>query len=350
MQSDGIVSIVNLAFYFLEGILEMGKGTEFRRLLKEQPYVFTSGIYTPIQAKIAEMVGLKCVYMSGYSCAVGYLGRADLGFPTMTEMSGWARTITEVTDLPVIADADDGYGNSLIAMRTIEHFERTGVAGIHIEDQRFPKRCGHLAGKYCLPMEESVKKIEAVVAARSDPEFVIIARTDAISAVGGGMDEAIERSKRYADVGADLVWPEFPTPSRKDAEVFAEEFTKSFPNVPMAFNYSSSFKWIDVDNPMTFKELGSMGYKFIFITLGAIHAAMYSEYNFLKDLVENEEGAQFRLQTMKDGHPTENHHVMGRFEDFQKLEQKYLGQDMVKERYSSTKGFGAHDFKEVGVL
>ena len=106
----------------------MGKGTEFRKLLKEQPYVFTSGVYTPIQAKIAEMVGLKCVYMSGYSCAVGYLGRADLGFPTMTEMSGWARTITEVTDLPVIADADDGYGNSLIAMRTIEHFERTGFS------------------------------------------------------------------------------------------------------------------------------------------------------------------------------------------------------------------------------
>ena len=189
----------------------MSKGTEFRKLLATEPYVYTSGVYSPIEAKIAESVGLKCVYMSGYSCAVGYLGRADLGFPTMTEMSGWARMITSVIDVPVIADADDAYGNAMITTRTVEEFEKTGVAGIHIEDQRFPKRCGHLAGKYYLPIEESTMKIKAALDSRSDPDFVIIARTDAISAVGGGMDEAIERGKRYADVGADIVWPEFPT-------------------------------------------------------------------------------------------------------------------------------------------
>ena len=194
----------------------MSKGTEFRKLLATEPYVYTSGVYSPIEAKIAESVGLKCVYMSGYSCAVGYLGRADLGFPTMTEMSGWARMITSVIDVPVIADADDAYGNAMITTRTVEEFEKTGVAGIHIEDQRFPKRCGHLAGKYCLPIEESTMKIKAALDSRSDPDFVIIARTDAISAVGGGMDEAIERGKRYADVGADIVWPEFPTPDRRD--------------------------------------------------------------------------------------------------------------------------------------
>ncbi len=328
----------------------MSKGADFRRLLAEEPYVFTSGVYTPIQAKIAKMVGLKCVYMSGYSCAVGYLGRADLGFPTMTEMTGWARTITEVTDLPVIADADDGYGNSLITMRTVEHFERTGVAGIHIEDQRFPKRCGHLAGKYCLPIEESVNKIRAAIDARSNPDFFIIARTDGISAVGGGMEEAIERGKRYADAGADMIWPEFPTPSREDAITYAEAMRQDFPDLLLGFNYSSSFKWIDVENPLTFNELGELGYKFIFITLGAIHAAMYAEWNFMKDLVENQEQAQFRLQTMKDGHPTENHHVMGQFKFFQEMEEKYLSKKMVEERYSTTKGFGAHDFEEVGVL
>lgn len=328
----------------------MTKGADFRRLLAQEPYVYTSGVYTPIQAKIAEMVGLKCVYMSGYSCAVGYLGRADLGFPTMTEMTNWASTITEVTKLPVIADADDGYGNALLIMRTVEHFQRTGVAGIHIEDQRFPKRCGHLAGKYCLPIEESVKKLQAAVDARSDPDFYIIARTDAISAVGGGMEEAIERAKRYADVGADMVWPEFPTPERRDAEIFAEGFKRAFPDVPMAFNYSSSFKWTDIEDPLTFKQLGELGYKFIFITLGAIHAAMFAEWNFLKDLAENQEEAQFRLQTAKSGHPTENHHVMGQFKHFQALEEKYLPSAMVKERYAVTKGFGANGFKEVGVL
>ena len=328
----------------------MSKGTEFRKLLETEPYVYTSGVYSPIEAKIAESVGLKCIYMSGYSCAVGYLGRADLGFPTMTEMTGWARTLTSVVDVPVIADADDAYGNALLATRTIEEFEKTGVAGVHIEDQRFPKRCGHLAGKYCLPIEESVMKLKAALDSRSDPDFVIIARTDAVNAVGGSMDEAIERGKRYADVGADLVWPEFPTPDRGDAETFAEAMSKSFPGLPLAFNYSSSFKWTDVEDPMTFRELGDMGYRFIFITLGAIHAAMYAEWNFLNDLSENEEGAQFRLQAMKSGHPTENHHVMGQFERFQKIEEKYLPKEIVEERYTTTQGFGARGFSAKGVL
>ena len=171
----------------------MSKGAEFRRLLATGPFAYTSGVYTPIEARIAEAVGLKCVYMSGYSCAVGYLGRADLGFPTMTEMTGWAKSIASVIDIPVIADADDGYGNALIVTRTVEEFEKTGVAGIHIEDQRFPKRCGHLAGKYCLPIEEAVMKLKAALDARSDPDFFIIARTDAVNAVGGSMEEAIER-------------------------------------------------------------------------------------------------------------------------------------------------------------
>ena len=328
----------------------MSKSAEFRKLLASEPYIYSSGVYTPIEAKIAESVGLKWVYMSGYSCAVGYLARADLGFPTMTEMSGWAKSIATVIDIPVIADADDGYGNALIITRTVEEFEKTGVAGIHLEDQRFPKRCGHLAGKYCLPMEESVKKIQAAIDARSDPDFFIIARTDAVNAVGGSMEEAIERGKRYFDAGADLVWPEFPTPDRRDAEIYAEAMQNGYSGMPLGFNYSSSFKWTQVENPLTFKELGQMGYKFIFITLGAIHAAMYGEWNFMKDLCENQEQAQLRLQELKSGHPTENHHIMGRFEHFQKLEEKYLPKEMVEERYTTTKGFGARDFKAKGVL
>ena len=328
----------------------MSKAAEFRRLLATGPFAYTSGVYTPIEARIAEAVGLKCVYMSGYSCAVGYLGRADLGFPTMTEMTGWAKSIASVIDIPVIADADDGYGNALIVTRTVEEFEKTGVAGIHIEDQRFPKRCGHLAGKYCLPIEEAVMKLKAALDARSDPDFFIIARTDAVNAVGGSMEEAIERGKRYADVGADLVWPEFPTPDRRDAEIYAEAMRRDFPDLPLGFNYSSSFRWTEVEDPLTFKELGEMGYKFIFVTLGAIHAAMYGEWNFMKDLAENHEQAQLRLQELKRGHPTENHHVMGQFERFQEMEEKYLPKEMVEERYGTTKGFGARGFAAKDVL
>jgi len=325
-------------------------GRRFRELLRTEPYVFTTGVYTPIQARLAEMAGLKCVYMSGYSCALGYLGRADLGFPTMTEMTTWAKYIASAVSIPVIADADDGYGNALIAMRTVEEYEKTGVAGIHVEDQRFPKRCGHLAGKVVLPREEAIKKFKAILDARSDPDFVIIARTDAEGAVGGGLEEAIERAKYYADLGVDLVWPEFSSPDRELAEKFAVEFKKAFPEVPMAFNYSSSFRWYRVENPLTFRELGEMGYKYIFITLGAIHAGMYAEYNFMRDLVENQEEAQFRLQRMKEGHPTENHHKLGRFEYFQQLEEKYLPQEFVEERYTRSKGFGAREFQHKGLL
>ena len=322
----------------------------FRDLLASEPYLYTSGVYTPIQARLAEQVGLKCVYMSGYSCALGYLGRADLGFPTMTEMTTWARAIASAVSIPVIADADDGYGNALITMRTVEEYERTGVAGIHIEDQRFPKRCGHLAGKVVLPREEAVKKFKAAVDAKSDPDFFIIARTDARSAVGGGLEEAIERGKAYADVGVDMVWCEFPTPDRREAEVFADAMRRAFPDLPLGFNYSSSFKWTEVENPLTFRELAEMGYRYIFITLGAIHAALYAEWNFLQDLAQNQEQAQLRLQRMKDGHPTENHHRLGRFEHFKQLEERYLPQDFVAERYSQTEGFGAEGFKPLGVL
>ena len=328
----------------------MGRGAQFRKLLASEPYVYSSGVYTPIEAKIAEAVGLKWVYMSGYSCALGHLGRADLGFPTMTEMTTWARFIASSVNIPVIADADDGYGNALITMRTIEEFEKTGVAGVHIEDQRLPKRCGHLEGKYCLPVEESVSKLQAALDARSDPEFFVIARTDAVNAVGGGMEEAVERGKRYADVGADLVWAEFPTPERRDAEIFAEAMQKEFPGMPLGFNYSSSFRWTEVENPLSFKELGEMGYELIFVSLGAIHAAMYGEWNFMKDLAENQEQAQLRLQTLKSGHPTENHHVMGQFAHFQELEEKYLPAEVVGERYGSTEGFGARGSRAKDVL
>ena len=319
----------------------MSKSAEFRKLLASEPYVFTTGMFTPLQAKIAQAVGLKCVYMSGLSSALGHLGRADLGFPTMTEMTGWARNMVSATDLPVISDADDGYGNALITQRTVQEYERTGVAGIHIEDQRLPKRCGHLAGKYCIPVEEAVLKIKAAVEAKSDPDFFIIARTDAVSAVGGSLEEAVDRGKRYADAGADMVWSEFPGTDLADAEVFAREIRGSFPDTPMAFNYSSSLTWSVLENPPSFKDLADMGYKFIFISLGAIHAAMYAEWDFLKDLADNQEQAQLRLEGLTKGHPTENHHTMGDFEHYQKLEERYLPQEMVRERYSTTEGFGA---------
>jgi len=323
------------------------KGRAFRRLLREEPHLFTSGVGTALDARIAEKVGLKVVYMSGYTVSLTLLARADLGFPTQTEMAQTAEYIAGAVEIPVIADADDGYGNALITMRTVEKFERSGVAGIHIEDQRAPKRCGHLAGKYVLPFEEAVGKYRAAVKAKSDPDFVIIARTDARGAVGGSLDEAIRRGRAYADAGADLIWPELGSPEAGDAVTFSEALRRTHPEVPLAFNYSSSFKWHKAERPLTFRDLAELNYRYIFITLGAPHASMFAVWNFLEDLRDHQEAAQLRLERLTEGHPTESHHVMGDFETFQKLEEEFLPPELVEERYAAGDGFGVRDEKAV---
>ncbi len=315
------------------------KGREFRRLLREEPYVFTGGIYSPLDAQIAERLGMKAIYMSGYSVAL-LNGWPDMGFLTMTEVTKTASMIASAVEIPVIADADDGYGNALSTLRTVQEFIKTGVAGIHLEDQRFPKRCGHIAGKTIVPRDEAVGKFKAAAQERDrlDPEFVLIARTDACGAVGGSLEEAIWRGRAYADAGVDLVWCEFSKPDRALAVAFAEAMRKTHPHLPLAFNYSSSFKWHQDAEPLRFNELGDLGYKFIFITLFGAHAAMYGVWNAMENLVLNEEEAQWTLERMKKGHPTESHHVMARVAHFQELERRFI--PGAAERLRSSDGFG----------
>jgi isocitrate lyase len=314
-------------------------GRKFRELLKDEEYVFTGGVYSPLDAQIAERVGMKAIYLSGYSLAMAN-GWPDMGLLTMTEVSRTASMVASATGLPVIADADDGYGNALSTMRTVAEFVKTGVAGIHLEDQRFPKRCGHIAGKTIVSREEALGKFRAAVDERNrrDRDFVLIARTDAYGAVGGSLEEAIWRGRAYADAGVDLVWSEFSSAGREPAVAFARAMRQTHPDLPLAFNYSSSFKWSNDPNPFVFRELGELGYKFIFITLYAAHAGMFAVWNALEDLVKNQEQAQWTLEQVKAGHPTESHHVMARVSHFQELERRYIpGAD---ERIGASAGFG----------
>jgi isocitrate lyase len=314
-------------------------GRKFRELLSDEEYVFTGGVYSPLDAQIAERVGMKAIYLSGYSLAMAN-GWPDMGLLTMSEVSRTASMVASATELPVIADADDGYGNALSTMRTVAEFVKTGVAGVHIEDQRFPKRCGHIAGKTIVSREEALGKFRAAVDERNrrDRDFVLIARTDAFGAVGGSLEEAIWRGRAYADAGVDLVWSEFSNADREPAVAFARAMRRTHPDLPLAFNYSSSFKWSHDPNPLLFRELGALGYKFIFITLYAAHAGMYAAWNALEDLVKNQEQAQWTLERVKAGHPTESHHVMARVAHFQELERRYIpGAD---ERIASSAGFG----------
>jgi isocitrate lyase len=314
-------------------------GLLFRQLLRTEPYVFTGGIYSPLDAQLAQRVGMKAIYMSGYSVAM-LNGWPDMGFLTMTEMTRTAAMIASAVSIPIIADADDGYGSALNTMRTVAEFVRSGVAGIHLEDQQYPKRCGHIAGKTIVTRAEAVGKFRAAVAERDrlDSEFVLIARTDALGAVGGSLEEAIARGRAYADAGVDLVWCEFSSATRGPTEAFAEAMRKTHPALPLAFNYSSSFRWHQDPDPLTFRELGALGYRFIFITLFGAHAATYAVWNAMEDLVGREEQAQWALEKMKVGHPTESHHVMARVAHFQALERQYIPGS--GERLGASDGFG----------
>ena len=165
----------------------MKKTTKLRAILKEGKSVFVPGCYNALSAKILDQVGFPAIYMTGYGTSLSLLGMPDCGLATMTEMHLNARNIANVTSAPVIADSDNGYGNAINVIRTVREYIQTGVAAIHIEDQIIPKRCGHVAGRMVISMEEACGKYRAADYARKeiDPDFVLIARTDARGAHGG---------------------------------------------------------------------------------------------------------------------------------------------------------------------
>ena len=185
----------------------MTQARRFRALLERGGMVVAPGAYDCITAKLIEQAGFAAVYMTGAGTAAT-LGYPDFGLVTMSEMVANARRIAGAVELPVIADADTGYGNELNVFRTVREFERSGVAGIHIEDQEFPKKCGHLDDKQIIPRDDFTAKIRAAAAARSEPDFNVIARTD--SRAVAGFDEAVTRANEALAAGADIAFVEAP--------------------------------------------------------------------------------------------------------------------------------------------
>lgn len=176
--------------------------------LQKGQFVLAPGAYDSLTAKLIENVGFQAVYMTGGGVSYSTLGKPDLGFLTMTEMAQKAAYICDAVSVPVIADADNGFGNPLNVMRTIKEYEKAGVAAIQIEDQVFPKKCGHMANKELISKEDMVQKIKAALDARVDPNFLIIARTDARGVLG--LEEALERAESYKEAGADIIFVEAP--------------------------------------------------------------------------------------------------------------------------------------------
>lgn len=182
--------------------------TRLRELLARKEILVAPGAHDALAAKIVAKAGFEAVYFTGYGQAASHLGGPDVGLLTMTEMVMRARNFAAAVDIPVIADADTGFGNAVNTMRTVREYEAAGVAAVQIEDQVAPKKCGHMTGRQVVPLDEMVGKIRAAVAARQDPDLVIIARTDARTTLG--IDEALRRGRAFAEAGADVLFIESP--------------------------------------------------------------------------------------------------------------------------------------------
>jgi methylisocitrate lyase len=187
----------------------MRKTTVLRNLIEDPEILVIPVVHDPLCAKIAEQAGIRAIFSAGYANSAAYLGKPDVSLMTLTEMVSCASRIVDAVAIPVFADGDTGYGNVTNVARMVELYEKAGVAGIFIEDQVFPKRCGHMEGKEIVPEGEMIAKIRAAVDAKSDPDLVIMARTDALAVYG--IDEAIRRANRYYEAGADLLFVEAPT-------------------------------------------------------------------------------------------------------------------------------------------
>jgi isocitrate lyase len=314
-----------------------------RELLGTEPFLFGPGVYDPQGAELAMYYGFKAVYFSGYSFAIGHLGTTDMDLYSGPEIAdGARRTISALRKFqltmavgdpekgikpkhleipPVVVDMDGGYGNLFNVQRTTELYVTAGVAAAHLEDQVLPKRCGHIGGKALISADEMIGKLRMARAVADDlgrPDFVVIARTDGVSAVDApektrGIELAIDRALRYFDSGIpDLVWCEFPTSEREPVERFADQVRRRFPDARFAFNWSSSFKWFNDPDPITFAQLGELGYRFLFITLGAQHAMAHGLSKLLQGMSEKQEQAYIELQRKEwavgEDLPTKSHH------------------------------------------
>jgi carboxyvinyl-carboxyphosphonate phosphorylmutase len=222
-----------------------------RQLLHQPGIIVAPGAYDCLTAKLIEREGFPVVYMTGAGTAVTRVGKPDLGFASLTGMLANASAIASTIRVPLIADADTGYGGALNVYRTVQEYERAGVAALHIEDQAFPKRCGHLDGKEVVPLAEMVIKLRAASDARTDEDFVIIARTDALAVTG--LDDTLRRCAAYAEAGADMLFVEALRTQEEIDRVRREV------DVPLLYNFVEHGK-----SPLiSVAQLEALGFKMV---------------------------------------------------------------------------------------
>ena len=254
--------------------------TRFRQILSEPGIIVAPGAYDCLTAKIIEQAGFPAVYMTGAGTSVARLGYPDLGLATMSEMVASATALVSAVDIPVIADADTGYGSILNVQRTIQEYQHAGVAAVHIEDQEAPKRCGHLDNKRVVPAQEMVRKIHAATQARTDDDFTLIVRTDALAVTG--WDDTMRRCEAYIKAGADVLFVE----ALRSAEE-AERITRTF-DLPFLYNFVEMGK-----SPLiSVSELERLGFKLVIFPVSALLTVSKTVGNLMRQLREEGTTAQ----------------------------------------------------------
>jgi 2,3-dimethylmalate lyase len=246
--------------------------TKLRQMLQEPGIVAAPGAYDCLTARLIQQAGFPAVYMTGAGTSVAKLGYPDLALATASEMIANAAEIAAAVEVPVIADADTGYGSILNVQRTIRQYERAGVAAVHIEDQEFPKRCGHLDNKRVIPTADMAQKIRAAVDARTDQDFVLIVRTDALAVTG--WDDTMRRCEEYINAGADALFIEaLRTPEE------AEQVARTF-NLPLLYNFVETGK-----SPLIpVQELERLGFKLVIFPVSALLTVSKVVANLMREL------------------------------------------------------------------
>ena len=300
--------------------------TQLRQLLMSAPLV-VPGCYDALSAKVLERAGFPAVYMTGYGTSLALLGLPDAGLATMSEMHLNARYIANAVAVPVIADADNGYGNAINVMRTVREYIQTGVAAIHIEDQAIPKRCGHVAGRRVIPIEEAVGKYRAAAAVRRDldPDFVLIARTDARGAHGGSLDEAIRRVNAYLEAGADLAFVEGPTSVDEIQRVCREV------RGPIFYNQTG------VSPRLTLDQMKELGIAVTILPGATLRVALQAIWDFAAALRAEGPAAEARFAERFKDHPVGDLHTFAGFDQIRAWEAEYLPAEEL-EKYQGSVG------------
>lgn len=284
-----------------------GPGARLRAAWSERP-IMIPGAFNALTAKIAERQGFRAVYLSGGALSAGWAGLPDIGLLTLTEFAQAAGMLAAATALPVLCDADTGFGEAINVERTVRSLESAGAAGLHLEDQVLPKRCGHLSGKATIAKEAMAAKIRAAVASRRDPDLVIVARTDARSVEG--FEAAVDRARLYLDAGADAIFPE----ALESAEEFAR-FAREV-DAPLIANMTEFGR-----GPLIgFEELAAMGYRGVLYPLTAFRSAMKAAERTLEELARTgtQAGQLDRMQTR-----AELYDLLG-YEDWETRDRSYF--------------------------